>query len=207
MEVADGDFDWQQYFREAFREITKEDVEQFADMYKNSDEEKEHILKAYTRGKGNMDVVYEMVMTSDVLEDDTRFRGIIDEAIAAGEVEAFKKYTEETDKSKERRIKRAEREAKEAEEELTKIEKKNAAKSKKGNSKKGNDDDSLMALIQQRQKSGASMFDHLEEKYGKDTKVGSKKRSAMEEPPEEAFAATAERLKKNKTRKKGDGEG
>lgn len=174
---------------------------QFADMYKKSDEEKEHILKAYTKGKGDMDAVYEIVMTSDVLEDDDRFRGIIDEAIAAGEVEAFKKYTDETDKSKERRFKRAKREAKEAEEELAKIEKQNAAKSKKGNSKKDNDDGSLMALIQQRQKPRASMFDHLEEKYGKDTKAGSKKRSTMEEPPEEAFAATAERFKKKKIRK------
>lgn len=61
----------------------------------------------------------------------------------------------------------------------------------------------LAALIQQRQQSRAvNFFDDLEAKYAPRSKSGKgKKRSAMEEPPEEAFARNAVRKSPKKARK------
>lgn len=168
------------------------------------------MLIAYERAKGDMDAVYESVMLSDVLEDDERFRAIIDEAIAAGDVPAFPKYTGETKSSRTKRAKAAKAEAAEAEDyarELGVHDKlfgnKNGATGKKG--KKGdNSEDALKALIQKRQQDrGASFLDNLAEKYGaaKKTKKGKKRpvddeEDENDEPSEEAFQAAAARLGK-----------
>ncbi len=47
-------------------------------------------MAAYEEFEGDMDMVYESVMLSDVIEDDERFRGIIDQAIEGGEVESIR---------------------------------------------------------------------------------------------------------------------
>lgn len=203
VQIEDDDFDWQSYFHEQFADVITEDsIHKFTSDYKGSDEERDAILAAYKRGKGNMDAVYEMVMTSNVLEDDERFRQIIDEAIAKEEMESFDKYTKESEKSKERRVKRAQREEAEAEEELVKRSKKAPGKGKPGKSKKGEDNNSLAALIQQRQQArGSAFFEQLEEKYANDGGSKKKKRGPVDEPPEEAFAATAQRMKKAKSRR------
>jgi len=179
-----------------------------------------------------MDRVYESVMLSDVLADDARFRGILDEAIEKGEVKNWERYTNETEKSKDARVKRAEKEAKMAEKEKAKLEK--AAKekgSKKGAAGGGQEVDGeagLLALIQGRQKErGASFLDRLEAKY-KDEEVqkkagkkatggkkiagtGRKRKqaddedgegAAVDEPPEEAFAAMQERMQEGRKRRK-----
>lgn len=154
-----------------------------------------------------MNVIYQTVMLSDVLEDDERFREIIDEAISKEEVEAYDKYTKETQKSKEQRIKNAERRVKEFDAQEEK-KKEKANKAGKASAKPGDDESSLAALIQQRQKArggGASFLDKLEEKHSnlENSRGKGKKRRAAEEdePSEEAFEATAERFKKNKGRK------
>ncbi|KAL1896159.1 hypothetical protein Sste5346_004902 [Sporothrix stenoceras] len=116
--VVDSDgFSWSDFYRAAFADAVNPDaIETFAAKYKKSDEEKGDVLAAYTRYKGNMDGVYESVMLSNVLEDDERFRGIIDEAIAAGDVKSFSKYTNETAASKKARVAAAKDESNEAEE-------------------------------------------------------------------------------------------
>lgn len=81
-----------------------------------SEEERIAVLEAYTSGQGSLDVVFERVMVSSVLDDEERFRGMIQAAIDAGEVEAYKAFTKETAKSKKERRKKAEGEQKEAEE-------------------------------------------------------------------------------------------
>lgn len=63
-----------------------------------------------------MDVIFERVMVSSVLDDEERFRTIIQAAIDIGEVKSYKAFTKETAKSKKERRKKAEGEAKEAEE-------------------------------------------------------------------------------------------
>ncbi len=196
----DDDFNWVDFYREQFASVvTTEKIDNFALGYKGSDEEREHILAAYEKWEGSIGKIYASVMLSDVLEDDERFRGIIDAAIDSGEVEGYEKYTKETEKSKMARItqakKRRDKEAGEVAEAAEEMQKSSKAKSK-GKKKADGDVGDLAALIQQRQKASAgNFFDDLEAKYAPNT---GKKRD-REEPPEEAFAKNA---KKGKTKAK-----
>jgi len=211
---ADGDFSWSDFYSEQFRDVVTEDaIERFAKAYKNSDEERDDVVKAYEKFKGSWRGIYESVMLSDPLEDEDRFRSYIDAAIASGDVKGFKIYTEESEKDKQKRMKRArleaEKEAKEAEVESKKIEGKKKAK------KDGLGD--LAALIQRRQvNAGSSFLDSLEAKYKAQEKEKKpkgkkgKKRVSDEdedddddEPSEEAFQAAAKKLKTGKAESEG----
>ncbi|TDZ38568.1 DnaJ-like protein subfamily C member 9 [Colletotrichum spinosum] len=200
-------FNWSEYYREQFRDaISADAIEKFAKKYKGSDEEKDDILIAYEEGKGDMDKVYESVMLSDVLEDDERFRNIIDEAIAKEDVPSFKKYTKESRLSKAARVKAAKGEADEAEEyakELGVHDKLFGGDKKEKGRKKGKEsgEDDLAALIMSNQKKRAGFLDDLAAKYGAPSQSKrSRKRGAIdEEPSEEAFQAAAARLKKAKS--------
>ncbi|KAF7521465.1 hypothetical protein G7054_g12447 [Neopestalotiopsis clavispora] len=191
--LSSSDFSWAEFYAEQFREsITEDAIKKFAAQYKNSDEEKDDVLAAYEQFKGNMDKVYEVVMLSNVLEDDERFRAIIDEAIADKEVKAFKAYTSESKKSKDARVSSAKAEATEAEEYAKElgVHDKLFIK-KKGKKEKKNDPEAgLAALIQSRQKSRAGFFDNLEAKYGGGP-------SGM--PSEEEFQAASRKLGKRKS--------
>lgn len=154
-----------------------------------------------------MDQIYDVVMLSDILVDDDRYREILDGAISKGEIEKYPAYAKETDETRLKAKKAAKKSrdefdrrhaAKEAKEE--KAGKSNGkTKVKKSG---GGDMSDLAALIQQRQKSrSGGFFDHLEAKYAPKAK-SSKRVTPMEEPPEEAFQATAARAKKRKQTKK-----
>ncbi|ETS78014.1 hypothetical protein PFICI_10076 [Pestalotiopsis fici W106-1] len=190
--LSSSDFSWAEFYAEQFREsISEEAIKKFAAQYKNSDEEKDDVLAAYEQFKGNMDKVYEVVMLSNVLEDDERFRAIIDEAIASKDVKAFKAYTNESKKSKDARVSSARAEATEAEEyakELGVHDK--LFNKKKGKKEKKDPEAGLAALIQSRQKSRAGFFDSLEAKYGGGP-------SGM--PSEEEFQAASRKLGKRKS--------
>jgi DnaJ family protein C protein 9 len=202
-------FNWSDFYREQFKEAISEDaINKFAAKYKGSDEEKDDILVAYEKYKGNMDSIYETVMLSDVLADDERFRRIIDEAIESGDVKAHKAYTKESARSKQARVKAAQGESREAEDYAKELgvhdtlfgDKKGAAKGKGKSKGKENPEDALAALISSRQKDrGEDFFDHLAEKYGaKKSAKGKKKKAVGEEPDEAAFQAAAARLGKKK---------
>lgn len=208
--VVDSDgFSWTEYYREQYRDAISEDaIRQFAEKYKGSEEERDDILGAYEEFEGDMDRVYETVMLSNVLEDDERFREVIDKAIKEGEVESFVAYTKETKKTKQARVKAAKKEAQEADElakELGVYEKLRGGGKK---SKKVAESD-LAALIQRNQASRMSALDKLAEKYGAvEPKAGKggKKRGAkvLEEPDisEEQFQALqADMMKKSKKRR------
>ncbi|KAL2851962.1 DnaJ domain-containing protein [Aspergillus pseudoustus] len=203
----DDDFDWVDFYREQFSAaIDTNALEKFKKEYQDSAEEKRDVLAAFKTYKGDLDRVYESVMFSNVLDDDNRFRAIIDEAIAEERVEAYEKYTEEPERKREQRVKRAQKEAKEAEKLAKELEKEKEGKASKAGARKGKkgststiDNDDLAALIQQRQASRAeSFFDRLEAKYN----PSGKKRVAIDEPPEEAFEATATRRGSKKTKSK-----
>jgi DnaJ family protein C protein 9 len=200
------DFSWSEFYSEQFRDvITAESIEIFSRGYKGSDEEKDDLLSAYEKYKGNWGRIYGTVMLSDPLEDEDRFRVIIDEAIEKGDVKAHKAYTDESEKAKEKRMKSARREAKEAEEHA----KKSGVHDKlfgKKDGKGGNSEDALAALIQKRQAGRSSFLDNLEAKYAAQEKKskgkkGKKRGSEDAEddeggmPSEEAFQAAAARLK------------
>ncbi|UNI22553.1 hypothetical protein JDV02_008432 [Purpureocillium takamizusanense] len=198
---AEG-FNWSDYYQEQFKDaISSDAISKFAEKYKGSDEEKDDLLIAYEQCDGDLDQIYERVILSDVVEDDKRFRRIIDEAIEREDVPAFDAYVKESKKRRAARLKAAKAEATEAEDyakELGVHDKLfGAKKSKKA---KGSSEDDLAALIQKRQQDRSAAFlDQLAEKYGaKESKKKGKKRAVEEEPSEEAFQAAAAKLKGSK---------
>lgn len=213
--AGDEDFDWTEFYRDLYsHSVDTEAIDKLKKEYQGSAEEEKDILEAFDRHRGDMDRVYESVMLSNVLDDDERFRATIDKAIAEGKVEAYKKYTDEPAKKRQARIKRAHQEAKEAEELAKELEEKKRPKTevkekaptkKKAKSKNISDLGDLAAAIKQRQ---ANRMESLMEKWQTeaDTLEGgngkrTKRKTLFEEPPEEAFAATAARQASKKTKK------
>ncbi|KAF4447004.1 DnaJ like subfamily C member 9 [Fusarium austroafricanum] len=202
-------FNWSDYYREQYKEsVSGDSIEKFAKKYKGSDEEKGDVLDAYEDCEGDMDALYERVILSDVLEDDERFREIIDKAIKNKKVPSFPAYAKETKKKREGRIKKAREEATEAEDyakELGVHDKLFGDKKGKKKKGKGSSEGDLAALIQKRQQARSESFlDHLAEKYGAKENKGKKgkKRPVEDEPSEEAFQAAASRLKSSKRSKR-----
>ncbi|EAW14169.1 DnaJ domain protein [Aspergillus clavatus NRRL 1] len=210
--LEDEDFDWVDFYRDLYSNSVDSDaIEKIKQDYQGSAEEEKDVLEAFDHHRGDMDRVYESVMLSNVLDDDERIRAIIDKAIADGQVEAYKKYTNEPEKKRQMRVKRAQKEAQEAEalaKELEeKKEKKTGTKDKAGKKKKkGSDLADLAAVIKQRQTNRMESFLERLEAEAMERNAGSakgKKRAAkFEEPPEEAFAATAARLASTKKKRK-----
>jgi DnaJ family protein C protein 9 len=162
------------------------------------------VIEAYVNGEGDMDAVFEEVMLSNPLDDEERFKKIIDSEIEEKRVEAYDKYVKETKASRKRRSNAAKKEAAEAMEMARElgVEEKLFGKSpskKRKNKAAESDTSGLAALIQQRQKSRASDFlADLEAKYAPQKGSKKQKRAAEDEPSEEAFQRTAERMKRNK---------
>ena len=191
LDGEDGEeFDWTTFFRQQYADVvTEEKIREFESEYKGSEEERGHVLKAYVKFEGSMDKLYQDVMLSDVLEDDERFRSIIDEALQNGEVEGYRKYVNESEKSKKSRMtnahKRRETEAREAVKAGRELEDEGKSNGKKSDAGMGD----LAALIQQRQTGRAeNFFDSLEAKYAPNGKKGAGTKRTMDEPPEKAFA-------------------
>ena len=131
-------------------------IEKLKKEYQGSEDERTDLLEAFEEFKGSMNKVFDSVMLSSVLDDEERFREIIDKAIKDGEVEAYPKYVNESEKSIKARRRRAEKEKKEAEALAEELDididgkgegtAKSKAKGKKG--KKQPDMSDLAALIQ-----------------------------------------------------------
>lgn len=165
-------------------------------------------MTAYTKFKGSMTRIYQSVMVSNPADDDERFRQIINEAIEKGDIDAFDKFTKETQKSIAARIAKSKEEGNEAEEyakELGVHDQLFGSGQSKGKGKKGKqgggDENALAALIQQRQKGREENFlANLEAKYAPKSKKGNKRASPPDGPSEEAFEATAKRAKRGKAK-------
>ncbi|CAI7657437.1 unnamed protein product [Penicillium bialowiezense] len=194
----DSDFNWMDFYREQFSAmIDAKKISEFQKSYQNSEEERNDLLSSYKTHKGDMDLIYQTVMLSNVLDDDERFRAIIDQAIADKEVGDFKAYSQESEKKKQQRVKQAQKEAAEAAKEEKKMK---AKKKKSGKSSEGVSDlDSLQAIISQRQKArGGDFLSRMEEKYAQP----GEKRLGDDGPSEEAFAAMgARRTSKSKSKR------
>ena len=190
LNLEDDDFDWGDFFREqSAAMVDAVAIEKIKREYQGSEEEKDDILKVYEENEGDMDAIYEHIMCSSVLDDDERFRAIIDQAIKDKTVESYPKYTKETKAARKKRVKEAKSEALEAEELAEELGVKDKLFGKKKGSKKGGDEDALKAIIMQRQKGRAeNFFDNLEAKHNGGSKG---KRKAPDEPPEEAFQRNA----------------
>lgn len=197
----DDDFSWTEFFRAQFSEVvTEEKISQFSEEYKNSDEEKQAVLEAYTKYKGDMSKLYEVVMLSDMIEDEERFREIIDQGIVDGEVERYKKYAQESESARLKRMDKARKQKEREEREARRAEEEQQQPERKKRGKKSHEDAAgslgdLAAMIQKRQQGRAEgFFDRLEEKYG----GGGGVKSGGDGPSEEAFAANRKKGKGKK---------
>ncbi|KAF1911052.1 hypothetical protein BDU57DRAFT_591136 [Ampelomyces quisqualis] len=205
----DDDFNWLKFYRVQFENVvTDEAIGKLSNEYKGSEDERRELVKAYKKCKGNLDTMYQLVMLSDILEDDDRFRQILDEEIAKGNIESLPAYERHTDKSRQKAkdIERKRREDYDKREAAKAASGKSNGKAKPKSNKSGTDDMAgLAALIQQRQKSRAGgFFDSLEAKYAPKSR-GSKRSTPMDEPPEEMFEANrAKKSKRGKTAKDAD---
>mmetsp|Transcript_16339 Transcript_16339/g.33420 ORF Transcript_16339/g.33420 Transcript_16339/m.33420 type:complete len:191 (+) Transcript_16339:395-967(+) len=71
-----------------FPSLTLERIESFAAGYRDSEEEKGHILEAYKEHAGDYDMVLDSVMCARE-EDLSRFQAVVAAAIAAGDTKAM----------------------------------------------------------------------------------------------------------------------
>nr|XP_040034131.1 dnaJ homolog subfamily C member 9 [Gasterosteus aculeatus aculeatus] len=162
-DVLSQDRCWEDHWRLLFPKITVQDILEFEKKYKGSEEERKDVIQLYVQHEGNMDAITDSAMCCSQ-DDEPRLRGIIHAAIQGGEVTEFPAFTQETDKKKRARRKRADRERQEAEE----MQKEMGL---------GDEDESLVMMLQQKQKSReknfTSFLSDLEAKYSK--KSGAKR--------------------------------
>ncbi|MBN3311305.1 dnaJ homolog subfamily C member 9 [Amia ocellicauda] len=148
---------WDEYWRLLFPKITLADILQFEKTYKHSAEEQADVLQLYTQAEGDMDHIMTSLLCAGP-EDEPRVRDIIQSAIDAGEVPAHRAFVQESDRKKKARKRVADKERKEAE----KVQKEMGLQ---------DGEDSLVAMLQKRQKSREQGFNsflaNLEEKYSK----------------------------------------
>ncbi|KAG2656715.1 chaperone protein dnaJ 6-like [Panicum virgatum] len=82
----------QEYFRTMYKKVTEADIEEFEAKYRGSDSEKKDLKDLYTKYKGNMNRLFCSMICSEPKLDSHRFKDIIDEAIAEGELKSTKAY-------------------------------------------------------------------------------------------------------------------
>jgi DnaJ family protein C protein 9 len=112
--LNDEDFDWDAYWRALYKTVTEEDIDNFAKQYRGSEEESADLREAYTKYKGDMNNILNILMLSREA-DVERFCKQIDEWIEKGEVKKYKAYVN-TCKTKNAQKMRKSRQKKEEEE-------------------------------------------------------------------------------------------
>jgi len=183
------DVDWEDYWRQMYKEVEVKDIDDYLGKYRFSEEEQKDLKEAYTAAKGNMKEVLGSVpgCTDD---DKDRFVQDIQKYIDNEELPKYPAFTK-TAKTKavsKKKSEKREQEAKEAEEAFKELQEKKGKGKKKG--KDGADDMAgLTAMIQAREK---KRFNTLFSKYSEG--------EVEDEPSEEAFQQTREKLERNKKR-------
>jgi DnaJ family protein C protein 9 len=119
-----------------------------------------------------MDLILDEIYSSDLLEDEPRFRSIIEAAIDAKEVESFKKFVKESKAKQSKRKAVYETEAKEAEVERVRLGIDESEESLKN------------AILNRRKEQSDGFLSKLEEKYAKIEKA--EKRGGKKKVEEEA---------------------
>eukprot|EP00051_Salpingoeca_urceolata_P032744 m.17166 g.17166 ORF g.17166 m.17166 type:complete len:284 (+) comp5406_c0_seq2:202-1053(+) len=186
------DMSWAAYWRATYCKVTVADVEQFEAQYKGSDEEQQDLKAAFVKFEGDLDKVFEYVPCSNPLDDEVRFRKLLQKWIRAGDVEPYPCFAKEPKAKRTARRRRAKREAEAAQGAMSDLV------------------GAIQARMKARQPAVDSHFDAMLEKYGgkaeKQKRKGAgsrrgKKNKATHdssEPPEEAFAQMAKRFAANK---------
>ncbi|CAG7890447.1 unnamed protein product, partial [Brassica rapa] len=165
------------FFKAMYKKVTEEDIEEFEANYRGSESEKKDLIELYTKFKGKMSRLFCSMLCSDPKLDSHRFKDIIDEAIAAGEVKSTKAY-------------------KKWAKEISEIKPPTSPQKMRHKAKKGAETD-LHALISQRRDSRKekfdTMFSSLASRYGS---------SADTEPNEEEFEAAKRKVESRVSSKK-----
>ncbi|KAF5747697.1 chaperone protein dnaJ 6 [Tripterygium wilfordii] len=167
-----------EFFRAMYKKVTEADIEEFEGNYRGSELEKKDLINLYKECKGNMNSLFCSMLCSDPKLDSHRFKDILDEAIAAGEVKATKTYKKWAKQVSERKPP-------------------TSPLRKRGKSGKESEAD-LFAVISQRQRERKgrldSMFSSLVSKYGGD--------GAVPDLTEEEFEAAQKKLESRKASKR-----
>ena len=100
--------------RQFYTRVTTERLDAMAAEYRGSAEEEADLAEAYTSTGGDMTRVMEAMMFSTI-EDESRYREVLQSKIDRGELLKTRKFSAEPPGKKARRKERAEREAVEAE--------------------------------------------------------------------------------------------
>ncbi|KAM7519847.1 hypothetical protein LguiB_018809 [Lonicera macranthoides] len=162
-----------------YKKVTEADIEEFEANYRGSESERTDLIDLYKKCKGNMNRLFCSMLCSDPKLDSHRFKDILDESIAAGELKSTKVYQKWAKEVSERKPPTSPLRA-------------------RRKSKKKKESDDLYAIIAQRQNERKgrldSMFSSLINNYG-----GGK---SCPEPTEEEFEAAKEKLESRKTDRK-----
>ncbi|GMI64742.1 hypothetical protein like AT3G12170 [Hibiscus trionum] len=161
------------FFRAMYKKVTEADIEEFEANYRGSESEKKDLIDLYKKCKGNMNKLFCSMLCSDPKLDSHRFKDLLDEAIAAGELKETKAYQKWAKK-------------------VSEIKPPTSPLRRKEKSTKQSESD-LLAIISQRRserKDGFdSMFSSLVSKYGG---------NADYEPNEEEFEAARRKVESRK---------
>ncbi|KAM0940060.1 putative chaperone protein AtJ6 [Dioscorea sansibarensis] len=90
--VGEAAHNLQEFFRSVYKRVTEADIEEFHANYRGSDSEKKDLKDLYAKFKGNMERLFCSMLCSDPKLDSHRFKDIIDETIAQGELQSTKTY-------------------------------------------------------------------------------------------------------------------
>lgn len=144
---------WLDLWRQFFKPISEEDIDNYEKQYIGSDIEKRDILKAYEGGKGCLNYMFNHVPFMTV-ESEPRIIEVVKTMIANGEVPEYKALTEEPKAKRDRRHKKYAREAKMAEKAKQEITENNSL------------EQMIMKRQAERSNGFGSFLDRLAEKYG-----------------------------------------
>ncbi|RDX74804.1 Chaperone protein dnaJ 6 [Mucuna pruriens] len=167
-----------EYFRAMYKKVTEADIEEFEANYRGSDSEKNDLIDLYKKCKGNMNRLFCSMLCSDPKLDSHRFKDILDEAIAAGELKETKAYKKWAKK-------------------ISETKPPTSPLRRRAKSSKKQSETDLYAIISQRRSERKdrfdSMFSSLVSKYGG---------GQMPEPSEEEFEAAQRKLESRRPSKK-----
>jgi DnaJ family protein C protein 9 len=105
--------DWYEYFRNMYKKITEEDIDNYMKSYAGSDKQIADVKEAYIKHKGNIDLILQTVIGFDA-ENESELTDIIQRLIDEGEIEAYRKFTNRSELDRKKRLEKSKKEAKEA---------------------------------------------------------------------------------------------
>ena len=94
-DVLSQDRDWEACWRLLFKKLSLEDIQDFEETYKGSEEELTDIKQAHLDFKCDMDQIMESVLCGQYAEE-PRIRHIIQQAVLAGEAPSYHAFVKES---------------------------------------------------------------------------------------------------------------